>query len=32
MSSDVQARLVHHGIDLAGQIHLKETGLALISG
>ena len=28
----VQARLVHHGIDLAGQIHLKETGLALISG
>ena len=28
----VQARLVHHGIDPVGQIHLEETGIALIPG
>ena len=28
----VQARLVHHGIDSTGQIHLEETGIALIPG
>jgi len=32
MHFGVQARLVHHGIDSAGQIHLEETGLALIPG
>ena len=29
---DAQARLVHRFIDSAGQIHLEETGLALIPG
>ena len=32
MHFGVQARLVHHGIDLVGQIHLEETGIALIPG
>ena len=26
----VQARLVHHGIDPVGQIHLEDPGIALI--
>ena len=30
MHFGVQARLVHHGIDPAGQIHLEESGIALI--
>ena len=29
---DVRARLVHRFIDSAGQIHLEETGIALIPG
>ncbi|MBO7641453.1 MAG: hypothetical protein J6S66_06880 [Bacteroidales bacterium] len=28
----VQARLVHHGIDHAGQRHIKKAGIALIPG
>ena len=32
MHLGVQARLVHHGIDPVGQIHLEETGIALIPG
>ena len=27
-----QVRLVHHGIDTAGQIPLEETGIALLPG
>ena len=30
--SGAQARLVHHNIDPAGQIHLEESGLALLPG
>ena len=30
--SGAQARLVHHNIDPAGQIHLEESGIALILG
>jgi hypothetical protein len=29
---NVQTRLVHRFIDSAGQIHLEETGIALIPG
>ena len=32
MHFGVQARLVRHGIDSAEQIHLEETGIALIPG
>ena len=32
MHFGVQARLVHYGIDSAEQIHLEETGIALIPG
>ena len=32
MHFGAQARLVHHGIDSAEQIHLEETGIALIPG
>ena len=31
-SARAQARLVHHGIDSAEQIHIEETGIALIPG
>jgi len=30
MHFGVQARLVHHGIDPVGQIHLEDPGIALI--
>ena len=30
MPFGVQARLVHHGIDPVGQIHLEDPGIALI--
>ena len=30
MHFGVQARLVHHGIDTAGQIPLEETGIAIL--
>ena len=30
MHFDVQTRLVHHGIDPVGQIHLENPGIALI--
>ena len=30
MHFGVQARLVHHGIDSAGHIHLEETGISLL--
>ena len=32
MHFGAQARLVHHGIDSAEQIHIEETGIALIPG
>ena len=32
MHFGVQARLVRHGIDSAEQIHIEETGIALIPG
>ena len=30
MHFGAQARLVHHGIDPVGQIHLEDPGIALI--
>ena len=32
MHFGAQARLVHHGIDSAEQIHIEETGIALFPG